>query len=133
MRPALMPTFRSVRLSSTIAAKIFCVTRAALLDLLEDALVNQIEKLRHDGESRDVALLQRLQQFGGVEGFQVYDSRSLDQRQEQVRHLRQHVEQGQDAEQRVSGAEIDPVEDGVHFAEEVGVRQHHAFGISRCA
>src|SRR5580765_6794987 len=56
--------------------------RAALLDFLKDSLVDQVEELRHDGESGDVALLQRLQQFGSVESLQIDDARSLDQRQE---------------------------------------------------
>ena len=38
------------------AGEDFLRERAALLDFLEDALVNQIVKLRHDGKSRDIAL-----------------------------------------------------------------------------
>ena len=45
MGPALIPILRSVRFSATIAAKIFCVSRAALRDFLEDALVNQVDKI----------------------------------------------------------------------------------------
>ena len=103
--------------------------RAALRDFLEDALVNQIVKLRHDGKRGDVALAQRSQQFGRVERFQIDDARSLDQRQQQVRHLRQNVEERQHAEQGVGRAKVDPVEDGLDFAQKIGVSQHHALGV----
>ena len=72
---------------------------------------------------------QSAQQFGGVERLQVNDARSFDQRQQQVCHLGQHVEERQHAQQRVGGAKVDPVEYGLDFAQKIGVRQHHAFGV----
>ena len=74
-----------------MAAKIFWVTLASLRDLLKKALVNQVEELRHDGKRRDIAFAQSPQQFCGIESLQVDDSRTLDQRQKQVGHLRQNV------------------------------------------
>ena len=72
------------------------------------------------------------QQFRGVESFEINDARALDQREQQVRHLRQHVKERQHAEQGVAGADIDPVEDGFDLAKDVGVSEHHAFGIGGC-
>ena len=80
--------------------------------------MNQVEKLRHHGECRDVALAQSPHQFGGIESFEIDDARALDQRQQQIRHLRQHVKQRQDAKQRVAGPEIDPIENSFHLAQE---------------
>ena len=91
--------------------------------------MDQIVELRHDRERRDVALAQSAHEFGGVERFQIDDARSLHQREQQIGHLRQHVKERQHAEQRVGGAEIDPVEHGLDLAQEIGVGQHHALGI----
>ena len=65
--------------------------------------MNQIEKLRDDGKRRDVALAQSPHQFGRVQGLQVDDARTLDQREQEICHLRQNVKQGQHAQQRVGG------------------------------
>ena len=73
--------------------------------------------------------LQRPQKFGGVQRFEINHARTLDQGQQQIRHLRQHVKHGQHAEQCVGGSDVDPVEYGLHFAQEVGVGQHHALGV----
>ena len=73
---------------------------AALGDFLEDALVNQVEKLRHHGKNRDLALVERAQQFGSVQRFQIDDPGALHQRQQKIRHLGEHVEERQHAQAR---------------------------------
>ena len=107
--------------------------RASFRDFLKKTFVNQIKKLRHYRERGDVALVQSPQQLGGIQRFQVDDTRSLDQRQQQICHLRQHVKQGQHAQQRVVRPQIDPVENRFHFGQKVRVRQHHALGVGGCA
>ena len=74
MGPALMPTLRSSTIERKHAGEKFLRERAALRDFLEDALVNQVEELRHDCECGDVALIQSPQQFGGVQRFQIDDA-----------------------------------------------------------
>ncbi len=103
---------------------------AALADLFEDALVNQVEELRDDGECGDLPLLESAQEFGGVQCFEIHDTRAFDQRQHQVCHLRQHVEHGQDAEHGVGVADLQKTEDGVDLAQHVGVGELHALGVS---
>ncbi len=95
--------------------------------------MNQIKELRHDGECSDIALVQRPQQFGSVQRFEIYDARSLDQREKQVGHLGQHVKQGQHAEQSVARAKFDPVKNGFDLAQKIRVSQHHALGIGGSA
>ena len=98
-------------------AKILLRDCATLRDFLEDAFVNQVIKLRDNRERGDVALAQSAQKFGGVKRFEIYNARAFHQRQQQIRHLRQHVEERQHAQQRIGGAEVNPVEDGFHFAQ----------------
>src|SRR5581483_3095616 len=102
---------------------------AALFDFVKDALVNQVIELRHDCEGGDVALLQRLHQFGGVEGFEIEDARSLHEGKQHVRHQGEDVKQRKDAEQGIIRSDVDPVENGVNFAQQISMREHHAFGI----
>ncbi len=71
---------------------------ASLRDLLKKPLMNQVEELRHDCERGDIALVQSAQEFGGVEGFKIDNPRALDQGKEEIRHLRQNVEERQHPE-----------------------------------
>ena len=103
--------------------------RSAFLDLLKDALVNQIKELRHNGKGRDVALAQSPQEFGSVQSLQINYARAFYQRQQQIGHLRQHVKHGQHAQQRIGRADVDPVKYRFHFAQKVGVGEHHALGV----
>ena len=51
--------------------------RPSLLDLLEDALVNQIKELRHHGEGGDIAFAQSSQKLGRVQSFQIHHARTF--------------------------------------------------------
>ena len=92
-RPRVHPDFSQSTVERNHAGKDFPGKCAALLDLLEDAFVNQVIKLRNDSKCGDVALAESSQQFGGVEGLKVDDARALDERQQEICHLRQNVEQ----------------------------------------
>ncbi len=102
---------------------------AALGYFLEDALVNQVEKLRHHGKNSDLPLVQRPQQFRGVQCFQIDHLRALHQRQQQIRHLGEHMKERQHSEHRIVRTDLRPFEYRFHFAQQVGVGKHHALGI----
>ena len=106
-------------------------TRSAFGKLLKNPVVNQVEKLRHDGKNCDVSFVQGPQKFGCIQRLQIHYSRALDQRKHEVRHLRQNVEHRQHSQHRVFFSQIGPGEDSFHFRQKVGVRQHHALGIGR--
>ena len=91
--------------------------------------MNQVKKLRNDGEGGDIAIAQRTQQFSRVQGFEIDDARAFHQWKEQIGHLRENVEHGQNAQQRVGWAEIDPVEYGFHFAQKIRMSEHYPLGI----
>ncbi len=102
---------------------------AALGDFLEDALVNQVEKLRHHGKNRDLALVERAQQFGGVQRFQIDHPRALYQRQQKIGHLGEHVKQRQHAEHGIFRTDVRPAEYRFNLTQQIGVREHHSLGI----
>src|SRR5580692_4566908 len=106
---------------------------SALRHFLENAFVDQVKKLRHHRERCDFALCQRTKQLRRIQSFEINDTGAFHQRQQQVRHLRQHVKKRKHAEQRVLRAELRPAEYGPHFAHKVRVRQHHSFGIRSSA
>ena len=91
---------------------------ASLFDFLKDALMNQIVKLRHYGKGGNVALGQSAQQLAGIEGLEINHARTFDQWEKQICHLRQDVEERENAQKRIGGTEIDPVEDGLDFTQE---------------
>ena len=101
-----------------------------LLHLALNAVVDQVEELRYAAEDGYVALLERPQQFGGVERFDKDDAHADRQRQQQVGHLGECVEEREDAEDCVSGADVDDAEDGNGFGFKVAVREHDALGIA---
>ena len=131
--PALSPNLRRKPVHAHQVAQHRLGDSPALGDFFKDALVDQVEELRHHGEDGDLALLQRPQQFGGVQRFEVDHARAFHQRQQQVRHLRQHVEHGQDAQHRVGRADLQQAENRIHFTQQVGVRELHTLGIGRGA
>jgi len=91
--------------------------------------VDQVKKLRHHGKNSDLALVERTQQFRGVQCFQIDHTRTLNQRQQEIGHLREHMKERQHSEHRIFRTDMCPAENGFDFAHEVGVSQHHAFGI----
>ncbi len=106
---------------------------AALGYLLEDALVNQVEKLRHHGKNRDLAFVERAQQFGGIQRFQIDDSGSFHQRQQEIGHLGEHVKERQHPKHGILRTDVRPSEYRFNFAQQIGVGEHHALGVGSCA
>jgi hypothetical protein len=100
-------------------------------DFVRHALVNQVEELRHAGEQRHAALAERAEQFRRVHRFQEHDARANRQRQQQVGHLRQGVEQGQHAEDAVLLGDRDRFEHRRPFGDQVRVRQDDALWVAR--
>ena len=68
---------------------------------LEDALVDEIKKLRNHRKNGDSAFLQRTQKFGRIQSFQIDDARPACQWQHKIGHLCEHVEHRQYAEHSV--------------------------------
>ena len=99
-------------------------------DLLGDALVEEVEELRHAAEQRDVALGERSQQLGRVQRLQEDNSGSAREWQQQIGHLREGVEQREHAEDRVALVHAHDPEDSLHFGEQVAVCQHDALGVA---
>ena len=104
--------------------------RALLLHFFLDAIENEIEELRHAGEDGDVAFLQGAKQFAGVHRLEVDDTHADGQRQHDVGHLGEGVEEREDAEDGVFGADVDDLEHTFGFGLEVAVREHHTLGIA---
>ena len=106
---------------------------SALRNFLENALVDQVKKLRHHRERCDFPLCQCTKELRRIQSFEINDTGAFHQRQQQVRHLRQHVKKRKHTEHRVLRSDMRPAEYGPHFAHKVGVRQHHSFGIRSSA
>ena len=104
---------------------------AAFGNFFEYPLVNEIEKLRHHGKNRDLSFVERPQQFCGIQRFQIDNSGALHQRQQKICHLGEHVEERQHPKHGVFRADVGPAEYRFDFAQQIGVREHHALGI-RC-
>jgi hypothetical protein len=102
---------------------------AAFVQFFENAFMDQVEKLGHHTKRSDVAFLQSAQQFGGVQGFEVHHARTVEERQEQIRHLRKHVKHGKNSEQRILRADLNYPEHGIRLADQIGVRKHDSLGI----
>ena len=92
--------------------------------------MDQIEELWHDAKGSDVALLQSAQQFGGVQCFQIDNTRAIEQRQKEIRHLRQNVKHRQNSEQSVRRANLDYRKHRIRLADKVGVGEHDTLRIS---
>ena len=92
--------------------------------------MNEVEKLRHAAEQRYVSLGQGAEKFGGVQRLEENHASAAGQRNHQVRHLRQRVEQRQHAENRVRVVEAYEAKDRFHLAAQVGMREHYALGIA---
>src|SRR5690348_1698651 len=103
--------------------------RAFFLHLFENTIVNQVEKLRYDAKDRNVSFLKRSEQLGRVKRREINSACACDQRQQQIRHLRQNVKQRQHAKNGVAWPDVGPGKNRVSFSEKVSVREHHAFGI----
>ena len=69
--------------------------------------MDEIEELRHAAEDGDAALAQGKRQLLRVERIEKDDLAAVAERQKEVGHLRQHVEERQHAEQAVSGADAE--------------------------
>src|SRR6266404_8422478 len=106
---------------------------AAFGYFLKDALVNEVEKLRYHGKNRDLPFVERAQQLGGVQRFQIDDPRSFHQRQQEIGHLGEHMEERQHPEDGVLRTNVRPAEHRFNFSQQIGVREHHALGIGSCA
>ena len=106
---------------------------AAPFDLTDDPLMDQIEELRHAGEDRDPARLERAEQRRGADGLQEDDPRADRQRQPQVRHLGERVEQRENAEDDVVLVRLDDGQDRRAFRLEIAVREHDPLGVGRRA
>ena len=102
---------------------------AAFLHLSRDALVDQVEELRHAHEDGDVPLGQALEQLGGVERLEVDDAGADGHRQQQVGHLGQRMEQRQDPQHGVPLADVDDGERRLALGSEVAVGQHDSLGV----
>ncbi len=124
-----MPNFRPERVIAIITRRADCASLPRCGDCFEDAFVDQIEELRHHGKHADLALGQRTQKLGRVQGFEIDDARSLHQGQQQIGHLREHVEQWKHAEHSVVGANVSPAKHGLHFTQEIAVSEHDALGV----
>ncbi len=103
----------------------------ALAHLLHHFFVDKVKELGHAAEKGDAAVAQPAQQFAGVELLEIDHAATRRKRHQQVGHLRQGVEQGKDAQDRVALIHADVVEDGLGFSVEIGVGQHHALGVAR--
>jgi hypothetical protein len=106
---------------------------AAFCHLRGDALVNQIEELRHARENRHAALFQRPQELCGVDRFEKDDAGANRQRQQQVGHLRQRVKERQDSEDAVGLRHAHDREGALPFRQQICVRQHDALRVARGA
>ena len=101
IRPALKPDLAQTAIERHQSLQRPARNFAALGDFLEDALVNQVEKLRNHGENRDLTFVERAQQFRRVQRFQINDAGALYQRQQKIRHLGEHVKERQHPEHGV--------------------------------
>ncbi len=72
----------------------------------------------------------RAQQFAGVHRLEINDSHAARQREHDVGHLGKRVEERENAEDGVFGADVDHLEDTFGFGFKVAVRQHHALGVA---
>ena len=99
-------------------------------NLSKDALVDEIEELRDAAEDGDAALAQGESQLLGVERIEKDDLAAVVERQEEVGHLGQHMEERQDSEQRVPGTDGDELADALELGGEIAVGEHDALGIA---
>ena len=91
--------------------------------------MDQVEELRHADERRDLALGERAHQVGRVHLLQEDDARPDREGQQQVAHLRERVEERQDAEHGVALVHRQHLEHRLALGEQVAVRQHDALRI----
>ncbi len=80
---------------------------AAFVQFLENLFVDQVVKLGHHAKRGDIAFPQSAQQFGGVQRFEIHDTRAVEQRQEKVRHLREDVKHRENSEERIGRVDLD--------------------------
>ena len=100
---------------------------------LHHALVDQVVELRHAHERRDLALGERAQQVGRVHLLEKDDARAGGEGQQEVAHLRERVEERQDAEDRVALVHVDDAERRLALGEQVAVREDDALRVGRRA
>ena len=72
-----------------------------------DALVDEVEELRHAREDGDPARVERLDERRRVDGVEKDHARAGRERQQQVGHLRERMKQRQDAEHGVVLGHVD--------------------------
>jgi hypothetical protein len=93
------------------------------------ALVNQIEKLRDAGEQRDIARSQRRHERARADRLEKHHARAGGERQKEIGHLAQGVEERQHAEQSVALADGHNRERRPALGFEIRVREDDALGI----
>ena len=107
--------------------------QVGLRNLLHHALVNQVEELRHAREDRDLPLRKRLDEIRRVQRLEVDDAGTRRKREQQVRELRERMEQRQHSKDRVPVGDVDCGEGGIAFRQQICMGQHHSLWVGRCA
>src|ERR1051326_3358665 len=102
---------------------------ATFARFFKTSFLNEIQELRHHRKHADIPLLQRPQELGCVQSFEVNNPCPLYQRQQQIRHLRQRMKKRKDAEDDIIGSNVSPAKDGLYLTQHVAVSEHHALGI----
>ncbi len=92
--------------------------------------MDEIEELRNAAEDGDAALTQRDHQLLRVQRIEKDNLAAIAQRQENIDHLRQHVEERQHAKKTVARADGNEFADALQFGSQVAVGEHHALGIA---
>jgi len=95
-----------------------------------DALVDQIEKLRHACERGHAAFRQRTQQLGRIDRFEEDDARANRERKQQIGHLRERVKEREHAEYAVTLVDSHHGKGALAFGHQVAVRENDAFRIA---
>jgi hypothetical protein len=106
--------------------------QAGSSDLAHDALVDQVEELRHAAKCADASLAQGSKQLGGVDGFQKHHARPDRKGQQQVGQQCERVEQWKHAEDDVAFVDRQDLEGRLALGQQVGVRQHDSLRVGRC-
>src|SRR5439155_13981532 len=108
-----------------------CNSREAplLRHLCEDSVVDQIKKLGHHSECRDLPFPQRFQQFSCIERRKKHRTCSSHERQQQIRHLRKHMEQRKHTKNRILRPNMRPRKNTFSLAQQIRMCEHYALGI----
>ena len=96
-----------------------------------DALVDQIEELRHACERGHAAFRQRTQQLGRIDRFEEHDARANREREQQIGHLRERMKEREHAEDAVPLVDAHDGKGAFALSHQVAVRENDAFRIAR--